>query len=101
MVRGWEPSVEEALGALVGPARATRLALRILDDFPEPYRTRTDAHEAAQDVLRVCELDGAAARDARPHRQDSAAPNPLPLPTSPLADVLPPPEAATVLENFG
>src|SRR3546814_7324225 len=70
MVRGWEPSVEEALGALVGPARATRLALSILDDFPEPYRTRTDAHEAAQDVLRVCELDGAAARDARLYRKD-------------------------------
>ena len=33
MVRGWEPSVEEALGDLVGPQRATRLALSYLDDF--------------------------------------------------------------------
>lgn len=81
MVRGWEPSVEEALGALVGPARATRLALSILDDFPEPYRTRTGAEEAAQDVLRVCELEGAAARDARLYRDADHAPGQLRLKT--------------------
>ena len=34
MVRGWEPHVEEALGALVGAARATRLAMTYLDRLP-------------------------------------------------------------------
>ena len=43
MVRGWVPSVEEALGELVGEARATRLALTYLDQFPEGYRIRTGA----------------------------------------------------------
>src|SRR3546814_20550917 len=65
MVRGWEPSVEAALRALVGPDRATRLALSILDDFPEPSRPRTNPHDAPPDVLRVCELAGPAARAAR------------------------------------
>ncbi|PWG03844.1 glutamate dehydrogenase [Sphingosinicella humi] len=101
MVRGWEPSVEEALGTLVGPARATRLALSILDDFPEPYRTRTGANEAAQDVLRVCELDGAAARDARLYRKEDDAPGRLRLKTYRLADVIPLSEAVPVMENFG
>ena len=34
MVRGWEPSVEEALGELVGPQRATRLAMHLSRRFP-------------------------------------------------------------------
>jgi glutamate dehydrogenase len=60
MVRGWEPSVEEALGAIVGTARATRLALSYMDDFPESYRARTDPAEAA----RTC--CGSASWRARP-----------------------------------
>ena len=41
MVRGWEPAVEEALGELVGAARATRLPMTYAAAFPPPYRART------------------------------------------------------------
>jgi glutamate dehydrogenase len=101
MVRGWEPSVEEALGAIVGPARATRLSLSYMDDFPEGYRSRTDAEEAAQDVLRICELGGAASRDARLYRKQADLPNALRLKTYRLAGVIPLSEAVPVFENFG
>jgi glutamate dehydrogenase len=101
MVRGWEPSVEEALGAIVGPARATRLALSFVDDFPEGYRIRTGPEEAAQDVLRICELEGANARDARLYVRDGRNPNQLNLKTYRLAGIIPLSEAVPVLENFG
>ncbi|HEV2745695.1 MAG TPA: NAD-glutamate dehydrogenase domain-containing protein [Allosphingosinicella sp.] len=101
MVRGWEPSVEEALGTLVGPARATRLALSYVDDFPESYRVRTGAQEAAQDVLRICELDGANSRDARLYRRQADDPDRLYLKTYRLAGIIPLSEAVPVLENFG
>ena len=101
MVRGWEPSVEEALGTIVGTARATRLALSYMDDFPETYRSRTDPDEAAQDVLRICELDGANSRDARLYRHKEDAPTRLRLKTYRLAGIIPLSEAVPVFENFG
>jgi glutamate dehydrogenase len=101
MVRGWEPSVEEALTNIVGATRATRLSLSYMDDFPEGYRARTDAEEAAQDVLRICELEGAASRDARLYRKDSDGANALRLKTYRLAGVIPLSEAVPVFENFG
>ncbi|HEX8366785.1 MAG TPA: NAD-glutamate dehydrogenase domain-containing protein [Allosphingosinicella sp.] len=101
MVRGWEPSVEEALGSIVGTARATRLALSYMDDFPEGYRIRTGPGEAAQDVLRICELDGAAARDARLFRKEEDGSGRLHLKTYRLAALIPLSEAVPVFENFG
>jgi glutamate dehydrogenase len=101
MVRGWEPSVEEALGKLVGPARATRLALTYLEDFPDTYRAVTEPEEAAQDVLRICDLEGASARDARLFRSEEDAPGRLRLKTYRLAGVIPLSEAVPVFENFG
>jgi glutamate dehydrogenase len=101
MVRGWEPSVEEALGVIVGPARATRLALSYMDDFPESYRARTEPGEAAEDVLRICELEGAGSRDARLYRKEGDAPSRLRLKTYRLAGVIPLSEAVPVFENFG
>jgi glutamate dehydrogenase len=101
MVRGWEPSVEEALGAIVGPARATRLALTYMEDFPDAYRTRTDPAEAAEDVLRICDLEGANARDARLYRKPDDGPGQLRLKTYRLAGVIPLSEAVPVFENFG
>ena len=101
MVRGWEPSVEEALGVIVGQARAARLALSYMDDFPESYRSRTDAYEAAQDVLRLCELEGAKARDARLYRKERDKPNRLWLKTYRLKGIIPLSEAVPVFENFG
>src|SRR3546814_18173902 len=66
LVRGWEPSVEEALGALVGPARATRLPLHILADFPDPYRPRPTPPHAAQDDTPVSAPDVAHRGDTPP-----------------------------------
>jgi glutamate dehydrogenase len=101
MVRGWEPSVEEALGTLVGSARATRLALSYMDDFPEGYRTRTDPLDAAQDICRISDLDGANSRAARLYRKEEDKPNALRLKTYRLAGVIPLSEAVPVFENFG
>jgi glutamate dehydrogenase len=101
MVRGWEPSVEEALGAIVGPQRATRLALSYIDDFPDSYRDRTEPAEAAEDVLRICELNGAEDRDARLYRRPTDPENRLRLKTYRLAGVIPLSEAVPVFENFG
>ena len=101
MVRGWEPSVEEALGAIVGPARATRLALGYVGDFPESYRAVTTAQETAEDVLRICALEGAGARDARLYRKEGDGPSRLHLKTYRLAGVIPLSEAVPVFENFG
>jgi glutamate dehydrogenase len=101
MVRGWEPSVEEALGEIVGTSRATRLAISFMDDFPESYRVQTSAAEAAQDVLRICDLAGAGARDARLYRKESDGPSQLHLKTYRLAGVIPLSEAVPVFENFG
>jgi glutamate dehydrogenase len=101
MVRGWEPAVEEALGEVVGPARATRLALSYMDDLPELYRARTSPAEASQDILRICELDGAADRDARLYRAEEDGPVRLRLKTYRLAGLIPLSEAVPVFENFG
>jgi glutamate dehydrogenase len=101
MVRGWEPSVEEGLGELVGTARATRLALTYLDDFPEGYRIRTDPREAALDILRICDLNGGAARDVRLFRREEDGPSRLHIKTYRLAGIIPLSEAVPVFENFG
>jgi glutamate dehydrogenase len=101
MVRGWEPAVEESLGDLVGSARATRLTLSYMDDFPETYRLRTAPADAAQDILRICDLEGAAARDARLYREESDGPARLRLKTYRLAELIPLSDAVPVFENFG
>ncbi|HEX8379320.1 MAG TPA: NAD-glutamate dehydrogenase [Allosphingosinicella sp.] len=101
MVRGWEPSVEEALGDLVGAQRATRLALSYLDDFPEAYRIAVPPAEAAQDILRICGLDGAQQRDARLYRQPTDEAKRLRLNTYRLAEIIPLSDAVPVFENFG
>ena len=100
MVRGWEPSVEEVLGNRVGPQRATRLSIEFLDAFPESYRTRTGAEEAAEDVLRLSRLEGTRDRDVRLCRgeQDPAE---LRLKTYRLKGHIPLSEAVPVFENFG
>jgi glutamate dehydrogenase len=101
MVRGWAPSVEEALGDLVGEARATRLAITYLDQFPEGYRIRTTAASAARDVVCLSGLDGADARDVRLFTRADDAPDRLRLKTYRLGAIIPLSEAVPVFENFG
>jgi glutamate dehydrogenase len=101
MVRGWAPSVEEALGALVGEARATRLAITYLDQFPEGYRIRTDADAAARDIVCLAGLEGANARDVRLFTRDTDADDRLHLKTYRIGAIIPLSEAVPVFENFG
>jgi glutamate dehydrogenase len=72
-----------------------------MDDFPEGYRIRTGPGEAAQDVLRISDLGGAAARDARLFRKDADGESRLHLKTYRLAAIIPLSEAVPVFENFG
>ncbi len=101
MIRGWEPNVEEALGHLVGTARAARLAMALAPSFPAPYRSRYPIEDAALDIVRLDRLDNPEQRSVRLYE----------LPADPddrlrmkiyrshglvkLSDVVP------VLENFG
>jgi glutamate dehydrogenase len=101
MVRGWEPSVEEALGEIVGVPRATRLAIRFMGDFPESYRMQTGAAEAAQDILCIRDLKNADARGARLYSKPGDGPLQLHLKTYRLGGLIPLSEAVPVLENFG
>jgi glutamate dehydrogenase len=101
MVRGWEPAVEEALGNLVGAQRATRLAISYFADFPEGYRLNTSPDDAAEDILRVCALEGIAQRGARLYRGGEEALNRLHLKTYRLGELIPLSDAVPVFENFG
>ena len=101
MVRGWEPSVEQALAPLVGAARATRLALTLVRQFPESYRARTDAAEAAQDVLRIAALQDSEARGVRLFRRAGDEPGRLRLITYRRGGTIALSEAVPVFENFG
>ena len=101
MVRGWEPSVEEALGELVGPARAARLAITYLDQFPEGYRIRTEARAAARDVVCLAGLEDSGDRDVRLFRRDDDAADRFHLKTYRIGGIIPLSEAVPVFENFG
>jgi len=101
MVRGWVPSVEEALGEIVGSGRATRLALTYLDQFPEGYRIRTGPEDAARDVVCLAGLEDPGARDVRLFRRDTDPADRLHLKTYRVGEIIPLSEAVPVFENFG
>ena len=101
MLRGWAPAVETQLAAMVGPQRATRLALAWADCFPTGYRGRHDAAEAATDVTLLATLDGDAARATRLYRGAGDAPTRLRLNVYRAGGLVPLSEAVPVFENFG
>lgn len=101
MVRGWEPAVEEALGNIVGPARAMRLSLSYFAHLPDLYRLRTGPREAAHDILRICALHDPSQRDARLYREEGDGPSRLRLKTYRLGGLIPLSDAVPVFENFG
>lgn len=101
MLRGWEPSVEEAIAAAAGAVRAARLGLSIVGHFPADYRARIDAAEAAQDVLRLAELSHSDRRDARLLRKEDDAAGRLRLKTYRHKGTIVLSEAVPVFENFG
>ncbi|HEU4705467.1 MAG TPA: NAD-glutamate dehydrogenase domain-containing protein, partial [Sphingomicrobium sp.] len=101
MVRGWEPSVEEALIARVGAGRATRLTLTYARNFPDFYRSLTSPEEGAEDILRLNRLDNDAERDARFYREKVDGEARLRLKIYRRGGLIPLSEAVPVLENFG
>lgn len=102
MVRGWQPSVEEALAERVGMARATRLGLTYLPEvFPENYQSNTDPQEAGEDILRLSRLDGDGDRDVRLCSRVAQGSCELRLKIYRLGGLIPLSEAVPVLENFG
>ncbi|HYC95716.1 MAG TPA: NAD-glutamate dehydrogenase domain-containing protein, partial [Sphingomicrobium sp.] len=101
MVRGWEPSVEEALIGRVGAGRATRLTLTYARNFPDFYRNLTTPEEGANDILRLTRLDSEAERDARFYRETIDGEERLRLKIYRRGGLIPLSEAVPVLENFG
>jgi glutamate dehydrogenase len=101
MVRGWEPSVEEALIDYVGAGRATRLTLTYAGSFPDYYRNRTSPEEAAQDILRLNQLAGDGERDARLYRETVDGEERLRLKMYRRGGLITLSDAIPVLENFG
>ncbi|MBN8838634.1 MAG: NAD-glutamate dehydrogenase, partial [Sphingomonadales bacterium] len=99
MVRGWVRDVEAALVEQVPAPRAARLALRWAAAFPLNYRTGSTAEEAADDVLRLAELDGPADRQVLLYPAEAGAERRLKIYKAggPLALS----DAVPVLENFG
>ena len=96
MVRGWVPAVEEALA--VEDGRATRLALRFADAFPNGYRNAAGAEEAARDILRFADLEDDAARSVR---ITSASGRSARLKLYRLGGPIALSDAVPVFENFG
>ena len=101
MVRGWEPGVEEALIDRVGAGRATRLTLTYAGKFPDFYRDRTTAEEAAEDILRLQRLADSNDRDARFFRLPVDTGSQVRLKIYRLGGLIPLSEVVPVLENFG
>ena len=101
MVRGWEPSVEEALIDLVGAGRATRLTLRFAGKFPDQYCALTDPAQAAQDIIRLNQLESDSERDARFYHETLDGESRLRLKIYRRGGLIPLSEAVPVLENFG
>ncbi len=111
MVRGWAPAIEDALVAAGEDTRAAALADRYAGLLPIAYRLDTTPAEAARDVLKLRDIDGAQLRSVRLIGGDalgtSAAGNSLPanadmrLKIYNAAGALPLSDAVPALENFG
>jgi glutamate dehydrogenase len=97
MMRGWAPAVEAAL-AESDAARATRLALRWANCFPQSYRTVNTADEAARDILSISTLDTPDQRAVRLYRDARGEAR---LKLYRLGGAIALSDAVPVLENFG
>ena len=98
MVRGWVPAVEAALGDLVDPTRAARLALGHAATFPQGYRNSTAPEEAARDILCLARLEGPEDRTVRLFNDVGRAAR---LKIYREGGALALSDAVPVLENFG
>jgi glutamate dehydrogenase len=101
MVRGWEPNVEEALGKIVGRARAARLTMAHAPQLPAVYRSRYPIEDAALDIVRLDSLQHAGQRSVRLYDLDIDPDDQLRMKVYRSVGLVPLSEAVPVLENFG
>jgi len=101
MMRGWAPAVEAALTDRVGASRAARFALSHAAAFPPGYRGRSDAAEAADDIVRLTSLEDDEDRAARLYAQAGEASDRLHLKIYRTGGLVPLSDVVPVLEDFG
>jgi glutamate dehydrogenase len=101
MVRGWEPSVEAQLTELTGGNRATRLAIAYAPAFPNAYRDRYGAADAARDIVRLHKLGSDRARSVRLYRLDVDSDSQIRLKIYRLGGLVRLSDVVPVLEFFG
>ncbi|MEB3416465.1 NAD-glutamate dehydrogenase domain-containing protein [Alteriqipengyuania sp. WL0013] len=109
MLRGWGEAVERELGKTEEAGRAAAIAGRFAESFPQGYRLRNTAAEAARDITALRTLDGKSAsksegapdRGVRLYRKDDDADGSLRLKVYQQSGSLPLSDAVPALENFG
>jgi glutamate dehydrogenase len=106
MLLGWTEAVEGELAKSAEPSRATALAARYAEAFPQGYRSAFGPTEAAHDIERLRHLapldpDRPLGRDARLYRLDSDAAGELRLKIYQQGGSMPLSDAVPALENFG
>ena len=110
MLRGWAEAVESELAQQMDAGRAAAVATRFAEAFPQPYRNKYGAAEAARDIARMRHLSvtdadapsgTAAQRDARLYTLDGDAEGHLRLKIYEHEGALPLSDAVPALENFG
>ncbi len=101
MVRGWEPNLEEALGAIVSPRRAATLTMSRAQFFPPAYRARYPIEDAAQDVVRLDSLQDSKDRSVRLYSLPIDPENQLRLKIYRSGGLIVLSNVVPVLENFG
>ena len=101
MVRGYLPAVEESLAERVGATPARRLLLTYGDAFPEAYRGRYPAADAAEDILRLDALRDESERSIRLYRLAIDPPANLRLKLYKRGTLVSLSDIVPVLENFG
>jgi len=100
MVRGWEPSVEDALIRAGDANRAAALTARYAPLFPESYRA-AGGDEAAADILRLRTLDTDQPRRVRLYRKPGDGGGTLRLKLYSGRGSIALSAAVPVLENYG
>ncbi|RVT92961.1 NAD-glutamate dehydrogenase domain-containing protein [Sphingomonas crocodyli] len=101
MVRGWRPAVEAALSEYITAGRAAALAMDYADAFPPDYQTRSDAHDAAGDILAFADLGDDTDRAVRLLPTTGDLPDRLRLKIYRAGGLVRLSDIVPVLENFG
>jgi glutamate dehydrogenase len=101
LVRGWEEALEAVLSERAGATRAARLSLSHGKSFSASYREQFDAAAAAEDIIRLTQLETPADRAVHVYRRADDAPNRLRIKIYRLADIIPLSDVVPALENFG